>query len=207
MATDGNILTDTTAVYVALTIVGDRTDKIARSAAENVKIAGKRTFDEIFGALKDVNKWFDGTSSAGISGNTSTMLGGLTISENVIVGTGQARTVTLKTGAAAASGYYFDDGTNAQDGGTSYDTTANQLTWRANNANQMNLLDGFLFPALTNDIVLGGSSNGFISFYLHDGVTAPGTPSTGAVLYVDTADGDLKVKFSDGFVGTIAADS
>ena len=43
--------------------------------------------------------------------------------------------------------------------------------------------------------------------YLTDGVTAPGTASGWALLYVDTADGDLKVKFGDGTVTTIAADT
>ena len=42
--------------------------------------------------------------------------------------------------------------------------------------------------------------------YLVDGVTAPST-STLAQIYVDTADGDLKVKFSDGTVKTIVVDT
>jgi hypothetical protein len=43
--------------------------------------------------------------------------------------------------------------------------------------------------------------------YLTDGITAPSTASGWAILYVDTADGDLKVKFGDGHVETIAVDS
>lgn len=39
-----------------------------------------------------------------------------------------------------------------------------------------------------------------------DAITEPGTVSGFAVIYVDTADGDLKVKFSDGTVTTIATD-
>ncbi len=49
---------------------------------------------------------------------------------------------------------------------------------------------------------------GWIS--LKDGVTAPGAgtrPAGFATLYVDTADGDLKVQFADGFTVTLAADS
>lgn len=42
---------------------------------------------------------------------------------------------------------------------------------------------------------------------LEDGITAPATLSGFAQIYVDTADGDLKVKFANGFVATIAADS
>lgn len=40
-----------------------------------------------------------------------------------------------------------------------------------------------------------------------DGISAPSAVTGEAVIYVDTADGDLKVKFADGFVATIAADS
>ena len=43
--------------------------------------------------------------------------------------------------------------------------------------------------------------------YLTDGLTAPSTAAGWALIYVDTADGDLKVKFGNGFVNTIAADS
>ena len=43
--------------------------------------------------------------------------------------------------------------------------------------------------------------------FLTDGLTAPDAVSDWALIYVDTADGDLKVKFSNGFVAVIAADS
>lgn len=42
---------------------------------------------------------------------------------------------------------------------------------------------------------------------LKDGITAPSTVAGSAFIYVDTADGDLKVKFGDGFVRVIGADS
>jgi hypothetical protein len=40
-----------------------------------------------------------------------------------------------------------------------------------------------------------------------DGVTAPTNVAGKALIYVDTADGDLKVKFADGTVKTLAADT
>lgn len=42
---------------------------------------------------------------------------------------------------------------------------------------------------------------------IRDGITAPGTVAGMAQLYVDTADGDLKVKFGDGTVKTIVLDT
>ena len=43
--------------------------------------------------------------------------------------------------------------------------------------------------------------------YVTDGITAPGTSTGWAKIYVDTADGDLKVKFSDGVTKTITTDT
>lgn len=40
-----------------------------------------------------------------------------------------------------------------------------------------------------------------------DGITAPSTSSGNAIIYVDSADGDLKIKFGDGTVKTIVTDT
>lgn len=45
------------------------------------------------------------------------------------------------------------------------------------------------------------------SIAITDGMTAPSTISGYAVIYVDSSDGDLKVKFGDGTVKTIATDT
>lgn len=45
------------------------------------------------------------------------------------------------------------------------------------------------------------------SLVMTDGITAPAAVVGQAILYVDSADGDLKVKFGDGTVKTIATDS
>lgn len=42
---------------------------------------------------------------------------------------------------------------------------------------------------------------------LTDGITAPSATSGYATIYVDTSDGDLKVKFGDGTTKTIATDT
>jgi hypothetical protein len=46
-----------------------------------------------------------------------------------------------------------------------------------------------------------------VSYLLKDGVTAPSTLAGYASIYVDTADGDLKIKFGDGTVKTIVVDT
>ena len=43
--------------------------------------------------------------------------------------------------------------------------------------------------------------------FIKDGITAPGAESGHAAIYVDTADGDLKVKFGDNVIKTLATDT
>ena len=45
------------------------------------------------------------------------------------------------------------------------------------------------------------------TFWIKDGITAPSSTSTWAGIYIDSADGDLKVIFGDGTVKTIATDT
>jgi len=42
---------------------------------------------------------------------------------------------------------------------------------------------------------------------LVDGITAPSTVTSRAFIYIDTADGDLKIKYGDGTTKTIVVDT
>ena len=50
-------------------------------------------------------------------------------------------------------------------------------------------------------------SGSFNQLSIIDGVSAPSTVAGSALIYVDSADGDLKIKFGDGTVKTIATDT
>lgn len=95
-------------------------------------------------------------------------------------------------------------------------------TWNAGGttftAVKMNVTDTASAAAsLLMDLQVGGTSKAKVSktgnftvagyFSIADGVTAPSAATGEARIYVDSADGDLKVIFADGTIKTIVTDS
>jgi hypothetical protein len=108
-----------------------------------------------------------------------------------IAGTGTAR--QLRLGASGSTDLLFNTG------GTD--------RWQVTSA-------GHIIAATDNTYDIGAPvatrpRNIHVGGYLAvaDGITAPGTQTGEARIYVDTADGDLKVKFGDGTVKTISTDT
>jgi hypothetical protein len=71
---------------------------------------------------------------------------------------------------------------------------------------------GDFSPLADNAYVVGGTTNRIANVRSHlitlvDGVTAPATVAGHATIYVDSADGDLKIKFGDGTIKTIITDT
>jgi hypothetical protein len=58
-----------------------------------------------------------------------------------------------------------------------------------------------------SDVDISGSLYASSHLQIGDGISAPGTTSGRASIYVDTADGDLKIKYGDGVVKTIVVDT
>lgn len=97
-------------------------------------------------------------------------------------------------------------------GFTDEPSNSTYLTLIGNNA-AGNSSGSIYAPSGTNSIInnVGYGENTFTAPALNlpivDGVVAPATVSGIAYLYVDTADGDLKIKFGDGTVKTIVVDT
>jgi hypothetical protein len=118
--------------------------------------------------------------SVGYTSNTVTML-----AEHG--GTGGSRSIVLGTTGSGAILF----------------RTFGSDRWQMTNA-------GMLLPAGTSigNVDIGSSAAAVRSVYTSGGIylsaqTAPAAPSAGAVLYIDTADSDLKIKYSDGTVVVI----
>jgi len=94
----------------------------------------------------------------------------------------------------------------------SFSGATDTFAWRIDGTDRLGLNTTQLFPSQDVTMTAGTSSKRFTNVFsqgltLVDGVTAPATIAGHAVIYVDTADGDLKVKFADGTVKTIVVDT
>jgi len=119
-------------------------------------------------------------------------------------------TDSIKAVAAAAGTMDFNFGTSS--------TNFARIRYDASTENLLLQVDvnatpkGMVIEATTGNVGVGLSDpdvlmdvNGALGIL--DGMTAPSTVSGKAFLYVDTSDGDLKVKFGDGTVKTLATDT
>jgi len=86
-------------------------------------------------------------------------------------------------------------------------------TWRGAIANTtVNFTNFNIVNGTDNTYDLGSTTNRWASGYMGslkitDGITAPATIAGYASIYVDTTDGDLKIKFGNGIVKTIVTDT
>lgn len=123
-------------------------------------------------------------------------------------------------GNITLSGEQTIDGVAVVDGdrvwvGNQTDATENGIyiadtgTWvRAQDFNGTgDVVRGTLIKINEGDSLVTTVSDGGSAAILIDGVTAPDAIVGVAQIYVDSADGDLKIKFGDGTVKTITADT
>jgi hypothetical protein len=107
---------------------------------------------------------------------------------------------TAISGSRVQNCYTLNNVTGGFGGGTGWATSIGFF-----NSTDNGTLKGIEF---TDDALSKMTMTGaFNEMAIVDGVTAPATASGKAFIYVDTADGDLKVKFGDGTVKTIATDT
>lgn len=150
-----------------------------------------------------------GTGAVGINravvANRALAIGGRTDGYGefnlVVAGDNSGAFKAYKEGESSQRFEFTNQGDLKWGGGSgSPDTT---LIRRAPNRNQF--FGDVWFGPYDGQTVKVNGVTGFIA--LKDGITAPGTDAGFAQIYVDSADGDLKVKFADGFVAVLAADS
>lgn len=152
-------------------------------------------------------------SSAGnvevVTGNLTMTAGSITLAQGQ--GVGQSTDKRLHFGSgfvsldATADCYFNIDSDNSASG--------NAFFWAHNNTQisgtaLMTLSDsGKLFVGLAGGALADAVIQSEGGIALKDGIAAPSTITGYAHIYVDTADGDLKVKFGDGTVKTISVDT
>lgn len=141
--------------------------------------------------------------------------------DNLVIGSGAGSPgMSLYPGATSQCGIAWRTAASTNDAVVAYDVAAQCLVLGAGRAGgvqdgNINLClvggDGTLEPNTSGQSTdLGRPSMRWrdLAIKRHaylDPDTAPATPSSGAVLYVDSADGALKVKFSTGTTTTLAS--
>ena len=174
------------------------------------------------GCLEQINEVFVG--SRAISGPLrvagAPASGWNANADDVVIGDGTAnRGLTLyQSSAATAGGVYWRTPSNSADAIVSYNVADECLILAAGRNTGGDHADlaleqlgtsGALRPrTVAQSTDLGSTTKRWRDLFLSrhayvDPATAPATPSSGAVLYVDSADGALKVKFSTGTVVTL----
>jgi hypothetical protein len=129
----------------------------------------------------------------------NTFTGDQTVTGSIVV----SGSVTTSGSVRAATQFYFSSSTTMQ-------APSNGVLQIGNFANNAGVsldvaTDGTLKVrnrANNADAIFGG-----LQMNLTDGITAPGATVGFAKIYVDTADGDLKVIFGDGVTKVLAADT
>lgn len=144
------------------------------------------------------------------TGALSLKVGG---SERVRINTSS---ITLFTSSAGSSYVIFGDNADDDVAWMSYNHVSNSFFWNVSAAERLELNTGSILPFTDLAMSLGNSSRIFSGTWtkevwssqvaLTDGVAEPSTSTGNAQMYVDSADGSLKVKYANGVVAQIAHD-
>lgn len=118
--------------------------------------------------------------------------------------------ITLTTGSPTIRFYESDASTGNRTSDLSAD--GEDIKWRLTNDDASVGVDFLVLNRTLNNadalrlrVDILHLDDGY--FAIKDGKTAPGAISGLAILYVDAADGDLKIKFGDGVTKTLATDT
>jgi hypothetical protein len=133
---NANILTDPAATFAAYDIFGAKTDESGseRSDAECGEWAGAEWPTEIDAQLIKINRWLVGSESAGIAGNTTTLLGNFTTGN----GTGSPSINLNKSDAdTAVINFYQPSGVGNGRWSVQYDASENLNFQRRDNTGSL----------------------------------------------------------------------
>lgn len=142
------------------------------------------------------------TASSSSSIGAFVVSGGVGIGGKLNVGLG----VTIEGGSYSAGTIYRSSSRGIVIAGVS-GTTSDLLLASVTGFPVMQITKDTRDVRFYEDIDAIGAINAGSFFGISDGIAAPDAQSGLAKIYVDIADGDLKVKFGDGIVKTIATDS
>jgi len=172
----------------------------ARDAADT--IAMRRSTNPQ--AIRFYNTYTDGSNGEYLQHAWS---GNVAYIRTVAQGTGVSRSLVI--GTFGATSLYFQTNTvtrwEVSSSGHLLTISDNTYDIGASGANRPRNI--YAAGAISGNSVSAGAVYSSTYLELFDGITAPGSTANRARLYVDAADGDLKIIFSDGTIKTIVTDT
>lgn len=217
--TNANPLEIGTRASAALVLLTDTTERMRITSTGNLLIGGTTDITgsgglKVFGTTAASSTTSGALQVAGgvgvagagyfggtiVNSHTSSLVNNISTSNLSATGYG----IFSRAGSTLASGYYLAqfinfDGTVA--GLRVYSDVVQIPATTASTSTSSGAL------VVSGGVGVAGAANVGTYYGMVDGVTAPGTTAGYAKIYVDTADGDLKVKFGDGTIKTIATDT
>lgn len=153
-------------------------------------------------AASDNKRWYASVNSETFSFGTINDSLGSAADAITINRTG----VTVDSINLQATAVYVPDG-SASTPGASFSGDTDTGMFRAGSNNLAFATNGVTRLAMDTTGVYIGDGLTDVPMGIPDGITAPSTVAGFAYIYVDSSDGDLKIKFGDGTVKTITTDS
>lgn len=195
----------------SLTLEGTDSSIIFAESSTNYWSIGQDSSDSNFLKInKDSSGPSDGTTVVEFDYTNETV----TIGNQPVTGaarkltvsrTGGACEVGILSSATGTAALYFGDSFDSSIGGIEYNNSFNEMYFRVANTTRIKIGGtGFVSIGTTSASQSILTVNGAIA--IADGIATPATSPGWAQIWVNSFDGDLKVRFGDGTIRTIVTD-
>jgi hypothetical protein len=199
------------------TITDTTTFPAATYTDQNNFIRGNR-FSGAFLARYDATYVVPVNRVVGRNGRVLDHGGAYDVASTAIFENNGSNRIHLLGGATGTLGFYFDKPGTTHQADFTYQMSDDNFVMRVATVSHSQWGATYYRPTTDAVISLGNSTRRFnVGFFsglvqanlldITDGVSAPGVKAGFARIYVDTADGDLKVIFGDGTIKTIMTDT
>lgn len=170
-----NILTDPPATYAATTVLTTKANNTPRVDSDAAQWVIAQWGNEVDSALKALNAWLRGSSSAGAASTTVSLLGNLSLAGQITangafsnfgsVSSASSR-ITLRATNTGQSGYYFGDSDSSVIASLYYFHSSDTMRINVGGTAMVDITSSAMFPVSHNTKDLGKAANRWREAYI-----------------------------------------